>query len=155
MSSLSHARAKVAAGRSRPLAWQAAAGVLVLNLVAALVAMATDWRARFDPPPDQGSVSSELALNGSAISAPVAPLALLAACALLARRDDRWRVLGLLGIALAGLLFLIGAIGELTASPSEHTPRAVLVFAGVLHSTIGAALITLAVLDFARSRTRK
>ncbi len=154
MSSPSHVRAQIAAGRPRPRAWQAAAGVLVLNPIAALVAMATDWRARFDPPPDQGSVASELALNGSAISAPIAPLALLTACALLARRQDRWRVLGLVGIALIGLVFIVAAIGEITASPSEHTPQAVLIFAGILSSTIGAALLTLAVLDLVCSRPK-
>ncbi|MDP8907723.1 MAG: hypothetical protein M3N47_01105 [Chloroflexota bacterium] len=154
MLSPAHVRAQIAAARSRPPAWHAAAAALVINLIAAGVAMATDWRARFDPPPDQGSVASELALNGSAISAPIAPLALLAACALLARRQDRWRVLGLIGIAVTGLVFIVAAIGEITASPSEHTPQAVLIFAGILSSTIGAALITLAVLDLVCSRPR-
>jgi len=153
MSSLTSAQANHTLSRPRGLAWRAVVGVLAYNIIAALVAIATDWRARFDPPPDQGSVSSELALNGSAISAPIAPLALLAAGALLARRQDRWKVLGLVGIAIAGALFVVGALGEITASPSIHTPQAVLIFAGVVHSAIGIALIGLATSDFIRGRT--
>lgn len=153
MSSLPSARGPTtAAPGPRLLAWRAAAAVLVLNLVTALLAMATDWRARFDPPPDQGSVSSELALNGSAISAPIAPLALLAAGALLARRSDRWGVVGLVGIAVAAGLFVIGGIGEITASPSVHTPSAVLVVAGIMFPAIGLTLIALTVRDAARRR---
>lgn len=153
MSSLTSTHSAIARLRSHGLARRAALAVLVFNIAAALLAMAADWRARFDPPANQGSVASELALNGSAISAPIAPLALLAACALLARRQDRWSMLGLAGIALAGVMFTIGAIGEITASPSVHTPRAVLIFAGIAHSLIGTGLIALATSDLLRRRT--
>lgn len=140
-----------AAPRFRTIAWRAALGVIIFNILAALFAITTDWRGRFGASPDQGSIASQWALNGSAISAPIAPLALLAAGALLARRRDRWGVLGLIAIAIAGTFFTIGAIGEIVVtSPPVPTPDTVLIISSCVHAVIGLTLIVLAALGVVR-----
>lgn len=137
----------VARLRAAPLAARAALAMFPLTVVADVVAVLTDWRGRFDVPPDQGSVASGYALAGSAVSAPVLIVILMIAAALLAMRVDRWRIVGLVLIAVTGVFVTIGGLGELVADPSEHTPQAVLVVSGSLYTLLGLSYVVLAVRD--------
>lgn len=137
--------------RSAPLSARAAFALLPLTVLTAVVAMVSDWRGAFTLDPNQGSVADDWALNGCAISMPVAPLVVALAAALLATRADRWRILGFVLIALVGLVTVFGAIGELTSEPTVHTPQIVLWIASPVHAAIGLALIGLAVRDIART----
>lgn len=118
-------------------------GLLVLNVLAAAVAVAVNWPSQF------GSVGTdagdELLTRGTAISAPLLPVALLVVSLLLVRRGGRALVAGAVGVLLTAAMMLIGGIGELTAAGSRDTPKAVLVVAGVVWILVAACLAWLAV----------
>jgi len=83
--------------------------------------------------------------RGTAISAPLAPVACFVLIAILVRFES-W--VGWLGIGLAflaGLLALIGGMGELVAEPTADVGRTVLVLAGVLWGGIAAAFVVLGI----------
>ena len=117
--------------------------VLVLNVLAAAVAVAFNWPSQF------GSVGTdagdELLTRGTAISAPLLPVALLVVSLLLVWRGGRALVAGILGVLITAAMVLIGGIGELTAAGTSDTPKAVLVVAGVVWILIAAFLAWLAV----------
>ncbi|MBA2349048.1 MAG: hypothetical protein H0V81_12205, partial [Solirubrobacterales bacterium] len=103
-------------------------GVLVLNLAAAAVAIAVNWPSQF------GQVrtdASENLLAGTAISAPVLPVALLLVTLLLASRPGAWGWVAIGAAYLTAVLFFIGAAGEFVAEGTADTPQSVLVTAGV------------------------
>lgn len=119
------------------------ASLLVLNLLAAAVAVALNWPSQF------GSVGTdagaELLTRGTAISAPLLPVALLVVSLLLVWRGGRALVVGAVGALLTAVVVLIGGIGELTAKATSDTPKAVLVVAGLAWILIAAFLAWLAV----------
>lgn len=114
----------------------------LLNIVAALVAVAVNWPSQF------GGVGTdagdELVTRGTAISAPILPVAVLVASLLLIRRGGRLFIPGIIGVALTAALFLVGAVGELTAEATRDTPKVVLVVAGVAWILVGTTLLALA-----------
>ena len=93
---------------ARPSPAVVAAGLyLAYSAVATLVAY--EFGGRGDP----ADVSGEWVAHGTGLSAPLAPLVGLAACAVLALRRDRWwGLVGTLGIAALGALFLVAGAGE-------------------------------------------
>ena len=124
--------------------------VLVLNVVAAVVAVVLNLPAQFDGVgTDAGE---ELLSRGTAISAPLFPVVLMVLVVVLAPRRDRW---SWVGIALAVLLAIsvgIGGYGEMTAEPTADTSRAVLVGAGVVWLGVAATLLVLAAVAAVRAR---
>jgi hypothetical protein len=121
--------------------------VLALQVIATVVAIIADWRTCFDHAGAARPVSSAFAAHGSAISAPLAALVLLAAGGLLTRARGRWSWVGAGAVCLVALAMIWGAIGEVASSPSVFTPRAVLVVSCVFG--LGQALW---LLDGARRR---
>ncbi len=119
--------------------------IIALNVLATILAIILDLPSLFDPPANPDPIETDWIARGTAISAPLAPIALLAACALLIRRHDRWATAGLIGIGLVSALFLIGAVGEFTADPAGNVTRAVLTAAGITWGAIALALIALAI----------
>lgn len=115
-----------------------AAWVLLLNVVAAVVAVVANWPAQF------GGVGTdaraELFSRGTAISAPVLPVVLLLVVVGLAPRGDRWGWLGIGAAYLTAAVVATGGIGEMVAAPTEDTPKAVLVGAGVGWLLVASAL---------------
>lgn len=85
--------------------------VLALNPVAAAVAMLAVLPAQFGASTVPGNYLEWL-VQGSAISAPIFPIALLLAGAMLARRPDRWGIAGAAVLAFAAVSFIIGGLGE-------------------------------------------
>lgn len=116
--------------------------VLVLNVLAAVVAVWLNWPAQF------GGVGKdagdELLTRGTAISAPVLPVVLMLLVALLVGRRDRWSWVGV-GLAYATAVTVgTGGIGEMAAEPTSDTSRAVLVTAGVAWLVVAAIFVGLA-----------
>lgn len=131
-----------------------AIGVLVLNVVAAVVAVAVNWPAQF------GGVGTdagaELIGRGTAISAPLLPVVLLLLVAALARVRSGWGWVALVAGYLTAVTVFIGGVGELLAEGTVDTPQVVLTAGGV--AWIGIAVIfvvltTLAVGERCRRRT--
>lgn len=125
--------------------------LIALNVAATVLAIILDLPSLFDPPPERAPIETDWIARGTAISAPLAPMALLAACALLVRRSDRWAMVGLIGVGLTSTMFLIGAVGEFTAEPTSEVPRAVLTASAIAWGTIALSLVALAV-DAGRRR---
>lgn len=125
--------------------------IIALNVVATVLAIIFDLPSLFDAPAQRAAIETDWIARGTAISAPLAPIALLTACAMLVRRDDRWAIAGLVGVGLVSAMFLIGAIGEFTAEPDNNVSRAVLTSAGIVWGAIALSLIAL-VIDAARRR---
>ena len=127
-----------------------ATAVVLLNFVAAAVAVAVNWPSQF------GGVGTdageELLTRGTAISAPLVPIAILVVSLLLVWRGGRLLVVGLVGIGATAALFLIGGIGELTAEGTADTPKAVLVVAGIVWIGIALSLLALAIATFVERR---
>ncbi len=116
--------------------------VLVAAILATVLAVIVNLPAQF------GGVGtdagSEFAARGTAISPPIAPLIVLAASLALLRRDDFWATVACVVIALLGILFVIGSIGEAAAEATPDVSKGVLVGSGVVGAALGSALVVLA-----------
>jgi hypothetical protein len=119
-----------------------AAALVVLNVLATVVAVVLNWPSQF------GMVGTnarrEFLTSGTAISAPPLPVVLLVVVAALGGRADRWRWVGIAAAYLAAVTVAIGGFGELVAEPTEDTPKAVLVGAGITWLAIAVGLAVLA-----------
>ena len=99
-------------------------------MVATVVAIVANLPSQF------GGVGTdagrEFLSRGTAISAPLVPMIVLAASIVLLRRTDRWANVGVGATCLVGVLFLIGGLGEAFAKETPDTPKAVLVASGIV-----------------------
>ena len=125
--------------------------VVVANVLATTLAVAVNWPSQFG-----GVVGTDAGQDwlsrGTAISAPLAPVACFVLIAVLVRLPTR---VGWLGIGLAFLtapLVFAGGMGELVAEPTDDVGRAVLVMAGVLWGAVAVAFV---VLGTAAARERR
>ena len=117
--------------------------VLVANVLAAALAVRVNWPSQF------GGVGTDagqdLLSRGTAISAPLAPVLCFILVAVMVRFGN-W--VGWLGVVLAfltGVLVFVGGMGELVAQPTEDTPRAVLIAAGVVWGVIAGIFVVLGI----------
>jgi len=117
--------------------------VLVANVLAAALAVWVNWPSQF------GGVGTDagqdLLSRGTAISAPLAPVLCFILVAVMVRFGN-W--VGWLGVVLAfltGVLVFVGGMGELVAQPTEDTPRAVLIAAGVVWGVIAGIFVVLGI----------
>jgi len=128
--------------------------LLVLNVVAAVVAVVVNLPAQFDGVgTDAGS---EVFGRGTALSAPWPPMALLVLVAALARVRSGWGWVAIVAGYLAAVLVFIGGLGELFAEGTVDTPQIVLTASGVVWAVVAVTLVvltTLALLERLRVRT--
>ena len=136
----------------RPAVAVAAFVVLAQQLLATIVALVANLPSQFGEAGDDAV--GEFVSRGTAISAPVLPLLLLAASAALALRQDRWGVFGTVGICALSALFVVGALGEAVAEPTPDISKTVLVTSGVVGAALGVVLFSLGVLELRRRRRR-
>lgn len=124
--------------------------LLVLNLVAAIVAIAVNLPAQF------GGVGTdagaEVLTRGTAVSAPLLPVVLMVLVALLAPRRDRWSWVGVTLAYVTAALVGVGGLGEMAAEPTVDTPRSVLIGSGVAWLVVAFALVALATWAVVQSR---
>jgi hypothetical protein len=86
---------------------------LVLSTVGAVVAIADRLPAEFGGPGDPNNVAGEFLSRGTALSPPLVPMVLQVVFTVLATARRRWwGTLGVAGLTLLGLLYLIGGLGE-------------------------------------------
>jgi hypothetical protein len=128
--------------RSNQRLFQFAVAVSVLNVVAAVVAIIVNWPAQF------GGVGTdagrEFLTSGTAISAPVLPAVLLLFVVWRARTPGPRGRVAIVAAYLTAAVVFTGGLGETLAEPTEDTPKAVLVGAGIGWTVIAAALVFLA-----------
>lgn len=130
---------------------QLGCGVLALNVLAAIVAVVLNWPAQFGQVGT--SARSDVLAKGTAISAPMLPVAILVVSLLLVRAGRGWTVVGLAGYCLVAILVLIGGLGEAVAAETADTPKAVLVASGIVWAVIAVSMLGLGVAAF-RERQR-
>jgi hypothetical protein len=121
-----------------------ALGVVIANACATALAVAVNWPSQFG-----GVVGTDAGQDwlsrGTAISAPLAPVACLVLISILVPFRS-W--VGWLGIGLAFLtavLVFVGGMGELIAEPTGDVGRAVLTMAGVLWGVVAATFVGLGI----------
>ena len=128
----------------------AALVVLAEQLVATCVALAVNLPSQFGGVGEDAT--GEFVSRGTAVSAPVLPLVLLAIASLLALRLDRWGVVGTIAICVLSAFFVIGSLGEATAEATPDVSGTVLVMFGLIGAALGVTLLSLGVLELRRRR---
>jgi len=117
--------------------------VLVLNAVAAMIAVRANWPAQFGQVgTDAGA---EFLSSGTAISAPVVPVAALLVVVFFVHRQGAFGWVAIVAALFAAASVIIGGLGELMAEPTVDTPKAVLTVGGLVWPLVGIVLILLAV----------
>jgi hypothetical protein len=110
-------------------------GILAFEALGAVVAIAANWPAQF------GAVGTdagaEALTRGTALSAPLAPLVVLAGAVALVWRG-RVRP-GAAIMALVAVVMLVGALGEALAPATPDVPKAVLLASGAIGVVLAAA----------------
>ncbi|MGH3372080.1 MAG: hypothetical protein ACRDPR_19010 [Nocardioidaceae bacterium] len=138
----------IAARRLRLLAiW-----ILALNVVATVVAIVVNLPSQFGIVGTDAS--QEFLISGTAISAPLLPVVLLAVVAVLADRRDPRGGVGIVAAYLTAVTVAIGGVGEMVATPTADTSKGVLVGAGVAWLVVAAALVAQATLAATERRSR-
>lgn len=125
--------------------------LLVLNALAAALAVAVNWPGQFGE--RRTDASEDVVLEGTAISAPLLPVLLLVVAWLLVARRDGWGWVGLVAAWSTAVVVCIGGLGELVANGTPETPKSVLVFSGLCWTLVAVVLATLAA-AVARDRRR-
>ncbi len=115
-------------------------GILAFEALGAVVAIAANWPAQF------GAVGTdagaEALTRGTALSAPLAPLVVLAGAVALVWRG-RVRP-GAAIMALVAVVMLVGALGEALAPATPDVPKAVLLTSGAIGVAMAAATLVAA-----------
>ena len=130
--------------------WRLGWTVVVVNVVAAVVAVVMNWPAQFGQVGTDARV--DVLAKGTAISAPALPMLLLVLALAGVRIGRQWNVIGLTGFCVVAVLVLIGGLGETFAPGTSDTPKTVLVASGVVWAGIAASMITVAIAAFAEHR---
>jgi hypothetical protein len=122
---------------SRRILLQLGSGILVFQLLAAGVAIAANWPAQF------GGVgtdaSAEALTRGTALSAPLFPLAVFAVGLVCL-----WRGATRTGAAVSAvvaLAILAGSLGEAFAPATADVPKVVLIASGVIGTVLATAIL--------------
>lgn len=118
---------------------------IAYNVATTLLAVQQNWASQFGiVGTDAGA---EWPASGTAISAPLLPLGTLTIALVLLSLRSRWRILADAFVMLTCAMFIIGGIGEIVATPTDDTPRSVLVAGGTIAILIALVLAILAVRD--------
>jgi hypothetical protein len=122
---------------SRRILLQLGSGILVFQVLAAGVAIAANWPAQF------GGVGTdagaEALTRGTALSAPLVPLAVFAVGLVCL-----WRGATRSGAAICSvvaLAILAGSLGEAFAPATADVPKAVLIASGVIGTVLAVAIL--------------
>ena len=139
MTSTSTARPVVLAGSA----------ALVWNVLGTAVAVVAGWPGQLGGAGDPDRVAAEFLSRGTALSAPLALVLVLALAVGLAARRGRAGAVGTVLLVLLGAAFVVGGLGEALAPDSQDVPRAALVTSGAV-----AVALALAVWMTAAARLR-
>jgi hypothetical protein len=110
-------------------------------LIITVVSIDHGWAAEFGDVGDPNDVSGEWVSRGTLFSPPLAPIvaqAALTALALLQRR--LWQLVAGVGLALLGVLYLVGGLAE-PLDPAASDPNVVVYWLLRLTGLLGAAAL--------------
>jgi hypothetical protein len=113
-------------------------------LIVTVVSIDHGWTAEFGDVGDPNDVSGEWASRGTLFSPPLAPMiaqALLTALALVQRRI--WQLVAGAGLALLGVLYVVGGLGE-PLDPVASDPGVVVYALLRLTGLVGAGALVVA-----------
>ncbi len=140
--------------RLQRTAGRAAVGFLVVNVPLTLIGVLADWQTPLDLPADAGSTAETFVSHGTAISGPLAPVAITGALGLVAHRKDRWGIGATTLLVVIAVLIIINGIRQMLADPTAtSTPQAVLVTGGLLFTALGLTIASTAVRALAARRS--
>jgi len=128
-------------GPARRRLISASSGVLALQLVLTAVAVAANWPAQFGG--EGVDASAEFLTRGTAISAPLLPLFVLALSIAALLADRAVALAGTLGVGVVAGLTVVGSLGEAVAAPTAEVGRAVLLASGAIGLLLAGLLIGL------------
>ncbi|CAN5766793.1 hypothetical protein BH23ACT12_BH23ACT12_04880 [soil metagenome] len=118
--------------------------IIGVTVVGAILAIALDLSSEFVIGDAQrGDLGIEVIWQGSAVSAPLPPIIGIVVGALLAMRTGVARLIGLVLLMLAGLMMVVGVVGEFTSDTSFTGLRQVLFV--IFNATYGVLAASLAV----------
>lgn len=112
---------------------------LAYFIIGAIVSFAARWPAQFDGAGDPDGVAAEFLTRGTALAAPLGPMIVFALMIFFLSRTGLWEKIGIIGVTLLAIVFLIGSLGEAFASGEITTPRWVLIVSG----TIGTVMFVI------------
>lgn len=109
--------------------------------LAAIVSIVLVWPAQFGGRGDPSQVATEFVARGSTTAPPLLPFIVLGVAGWAARFTGRWGLLAAGALAILGVLFVVGGLGEILAPEPATAPRPVLVVGGLV-AALGGALLT-------------
>lgn len=86
-------------------------------------------------------------VDGTPLSIPLVPWAVLIAFTFLASSRRWWGTIAVVVLCLLGMLFIFGGWGEAFGPPNPDVPRAVLLAAGLVYGLLGLSLLLSGILD--------
>ena len=120
-----------------------AVAIIGVTVVGAILAIALDLPSQFVIGDAQsGDLGIEVIWQGSAVSAPLPPIIVIVVGALLGMRTGVARIIGLVLLMLAGLMMVVGVVGEFTSDTSFTDLRQVLFV--IFNATYGVLAASLA-----------
>ena len=101
--------------------------ILVLNTIGLVIALVGEMPKEFGGAGDPSNVLGEAPLQGTLLSAPLAPILVLIGMAWLSYRSNWLGVIGLLGMIVVCVLFTVGYLGEPLHPKASDPPVAFIV----------------------------
>lgn len=120
-----------------------AVAIVGVTVIGAILAIALDLPSQFVIGDAQsGDLGIEVIWQGSAVSAPLPPIVGIVIGTLLAMRAGIARAIGLVLLTLAGLLMVVGVVGEFTEDTSFTGLRQVIFL--IFNAAYGVLAVSLA-----------
>lgn len=117
--------------------------IVGLTVIGAIIAMTLDLSSSFVIGEAQGGdLGIEVIWQGSAISAPLPPIVVIAIGIVLALRTGKARTAGLILLTLAGAVMLLGVVGEFSgATAFDGLQQGLFVAFNALYGLLAVALL--------------
>jgi hypothetical protein len=131
---------------------------MVIALIAGVIAIAENLPAEFGGSSTGLTVTQDFIYGmGTALSPPFYTLIIQLAFLWLAPRKDRWGTVGVLGLAVIGLMTFIGALSEpinlRIFNPATFDPLKAVIMAGMI--LIPLAIMVFGLMEWSRRRREK
>ena len=117
-----------------------AALIWVVSIIGFLLALIFQWPGQFAFGEPDPNVTVGVFARGTVTSIPLVPWLALGVFTLLATSRRWWGTIGVVGLCLLGVVFIIGGMGEVFAPSTPHVSRTVLITGGAVYVVLGVSL---------------